>query len=50
MIDMPADKGAALRRRYLTLVTQSLHRSSTNPLPGPPAVDNDLAAPWRARA
>lgn len=50
LIDMPGpDKNAALRRRYLALITQSLHASSKPPLPKPAASDDDLAARWQAR-
>lgn len=50
LIELPGpDQGAALRRRYLTLLTQSLHASQTQPLPEPAAVDDDLTARWRAR-
>ncbi|MGC1209485.1 MAG: helix-turn-helix domain-containing protein [Ornithinimicrobium sp.] len=47
VIDMPGPGGGdALRRRYLTLMLQSLHASNTQPLPTPPASDGDLAARW----
>lgn len=48
VIDTPgATNSNALRRRYLTLILQSLHASSTDPLPGPPASDKSLSARWR---
>lgn len=51
LIEMPGpDRGAALRRRYLALMMQALHTSSAGPLPGPSAVDSDLAARWSAGA
>ena len=47
LLDLPGpDNGDALRRRYLTLVTQSLHATSTEPLPGPAADNSDLDARW----
>lgn len=49
LISMPGpDNGNALRRRYLALITQSLHATSTKPLPGPAASDEDLATRWTA--
>lgn len=42
----PSD-GAPLRRRYLALITHSLHTTHDHPLPGPPAVDADLASRWQ---
>ncbi len=43
-------RAKALRRRYLTLLLQSLHTSSRAPLwatlPGPPASDAELGARW----
>ena len=50
-VDIPGnDGGAALRRRYLALVLQSLRAPGRGPLPGPPARGSDLAARWRTRA
>lgn len=51
VIDLPGPGGGdALRRRYLTLMLQSLHASNTQPLPTPPASDGDLAARWNPSA
>jgi AcrR family transcriptional regulator len=50
LVELPgADGGAALRRRYLTLMLQALRAPAAGPLPGPPAPDADLAARWRVR-
>ena len=43
------DDGAALRRRYLSLVLQALHAPGSGPIPGPAAGAADLAARWRTR-
>ena len=50
LVELPGgDGGAALRRRYLTLMLQALRAPAAGPLPGPPAREADLAARWRAR-
>src|SRR6202012_735300 len=41
-----ADGGAALRRRYLSLLLQALHAPAAGPLPGPAADPAQLAARW----
>lgn len=43
------DDGAALRRRYLSLVLQALRAPGAGPIPGPAAQDADLAARWQVR-
>lgn len=49
-IEMPGpEHGAALRRRYLALLTQALHASQAQPLPSPAADGADLAARWQPR-
>jgi AcrR family transcriptional regulator len=51
LVELPdPDGGAALRRRYLTLLLQALHNPVEAKLPGPPARQSDLAARWRARS
>ncbi len=50
LVEAPgADGGAALRRRYLTLLTQALRAPSAGPLPGPAAQAGDLARRWHAK-
>ncbi|GAB3374497.1 TetR/AcrR family transcriptional regulator [Micromonospora halotolerans] len=50
LVDLPgADRGAALRYRYLTLLLQALHNPVEGPLPGVPARQEDLVARWRGR-
>jgi AcrR family transcriptional regulator len=50
-ISLPgADGGRALRQRYLTLLLQALHAPGAEPLPGPAAREEEMAARWRARA
>ena len=45
LVELPGpDGGAALRRRYLTLLLQALHNPVEARLPGPPARQADLAA------
>jgi AcrR family transcriptional regulator len=51
MVDLGGpDRAKELRRRYLALVLQSLHTSSSGPipsvLPGPPASEAELGARW----
>ncbi|HEY5821577.1 MAG TPA: helix-turn-helix domain-containing protein [Propionibacteriaceae bacterium] len=41
------EQGAALRRRYLALMLQSLRAATAEPLPGSPPGADDLAARWR---
>ncbi|MEU1687177.1 helix-turn-helix domain-containing protein [Micromonospora sp. NPDC005707] len=51
LVDLPgADRGAALRHRYLTLLLQALHNPVEAPLPGAPARQEDLVARWRSRS
>jgi AcrR family transcriptional regulator len=51
LVELPGpDDGAALRRRYLSLLLQALHNPVEAPLPGPPASEADLTARWRTRA
>jgi len=50
VIEMPgADRGTALRRRYLALILQSLRATHADRLPGPAAAENDLNARWRSK-
>lgn len=49
-VQLPApDGGTALRRRYLALLLDALHRPGTARLPGPPPRQADLVARWRKR-
>jgi len=48
LVDLPgADRGAALRHRYLELLLQGLHNPVEAKLPGSPARQADLVARWR---
>jgi AcrR family transcriptional regulator len=50
LVDAPgSDGGAALRRRYLSLVLQALHAPGSGPLPGPAADAARLAERWQSR-
>jgi AcrR family transcriptional regulator len=50
LVDAPgSDEGAALRRRYLSLVLQALRAPGGGPLPAPAADAADLAERWRVR-
>lgn len=49
-VDLPgADRGRALRHRYLALALQALRAPGSEPLPGPAAVESDLTARGRER-
>ncbi|WP_255474589.1 TetR/AcrR family transcriptional regulator [Micromonospora sp. AMSO31t] len=51
LVDLPgADRGVALRHRYLALLLQALHNPVEAPLPGVPARQEDLVARWRSRS
>jgi AcrR family transcriptional regulator len=51
LIELPgADGGAALRRRYLSLILQALRAPAVAKLPGNPARRADLAARWGGKA
>jgi AcrR family transcriptional regulator len=48
LVELPGpNDGAALRRRYLTLLLQALRNPVKEKLPGPAARQADLAARWR---
>jgi len=50
VIDMPgAERGAALRRRYLALILQALRATHADRLPGPAAAERDLTARWQSK-
>jgi AcrR family transcriptional regulator len=47
-VDLPGpDRGRELRHRYLALALQALRAPAAELLPGPAAVESDLAARWR---
>ena len=49
-VELPGDDGgAALRRRYLSLLLQALRAPGLERLPGKPAREADLTARWRTR-
>jgi hypothetical protein len=49
-VELPGDDGgAALRRRYLSLLLQALRAPGLERLPGQPAREADLTARWRTR-